>query len=155
MMMMMTTSITIKAKPNQKRLCAEYLKIRFRLKEDLKKIPKRRKFINPFKGLSGGSSFAHVIGSSSALNIGERGNYEVALKIFRDPDTDISKEAVEIQEYIVTLESLPKATMLDLFQRRYLHSFIIGVRLMVCQQFGGINGIHLYERQFYCFIWNM
>ncbi|KAM7255117.1 hypothetical protein ACFE04_020358 [Oxalis oulophora] len=31
---------------------------------------------------------------------------------------DISEEAAEIQEYIITLESLPKATMLDLFQMR-------------------------------------
>ncbi|KAM7264952.1 hypothetical protein ACFE04_002635 [Oxalis oulophora] len=31
---------------------------------------------------------------------------------------DISEEAAEIQEYIITLESLPKTTMLDLFQRR-------------------------------------
>ncbi|KAM7271587.1 hypothetical protein ACFE04_030801 [Oxalis oulophora] len=39
--------------------------------QSVEKMPKRRKFINSFKGLSGGLSSTHVIGSSSALNIGE------------------------------------------------------------------------------------
>ncbi|KAM7258969.1 hypothetical protein ACFE04_014710 [Oxalis oulophora] len=75
---------------------------------------------------------------------GRKKDFQVALQKLRGPDTDISEEAAEIQEYIVTLESLPKATMVDLFQRRYLRSVIIGVGLMVCQQFGGINGICFY-----------
>jgi len=77
------------------------------------------------------------------------------------------------QDYIETLQKLPKAKLLDLFQRRYLRSVIvntplslsswyvfpinspishclvllddqIGVGLMVFQQFGGINGIVFY-----------
>ncbi|EXC16582.1 Sugar transporter ERD6-like 7 [Morus notabilis] len=49
-----------------------------------------------------------------------------------------------LQDYITTLEQLPKANMLDLFQRRYLRSLNIGLGLMVCQQFGGINAICFY-----------
>ncbi|CAH1428552.1 unnamed protein product [Lactuca virosa] len=47
-------------------------------------------------------------------------------------------------DYIETLQKLPKAKIFDLFQRRYLRSVTIGVGLMVCQQFGGINEICFY-----------
>ncbi|XP_056691373.1 sugar transporter ERD6-like 7 isoform X2 [Spinacia oleracea] len=48
------------------------------------------------------------------------------------------------KDYIEELEKLPKANMFDLFQKRYLRSVTIGVGLIVCQQFGGINGICFY-----------
>ncbi|GKU86677.1 hypothetical protein SLEP1_g1169 [Rubroshorea leprosula] len=70
--------------------------------------------------------------------------FEAALQKLRGKDTDISNEAAEIQDYIETLEQLPKAKMLDLFQRRYSRSVIISVGLMIFQQFGGINGICFY-----------
>ncbi|KAE8703735.1 Sugar transporter ERD6-like 16 [Hibiscus syriacus] len=76
--------------------------------------------------------------------IGREKEFEAALQDLRGKDADISKEAAEILDYIETLERLPKAKMLDLFQRRYLRSVIIGVGLMVFQQFGGINGICFY-----------
>ncbi|KAJ0054399.1 hypothetical protein Pint_01109 [Pistacia integerrima] len=75
---------------------------------------------------------------------GKGKEFEVALQKLRGKDADISEEASEIQDYIETLERLPKAKLLDLFQRRYLRSVIIGVGLMVFQQFGGINGICFY-----------
>ncbi|TYH36947.1 hypothetical protein ES332_D12G007000v1 [Gossypium tomentosum] len=76
--------------------------------------------------------------------IGREKEFEAALQDLRGKDTNISKEADEIRDYIETLERLPKAKMMDLFQRRYLNSVIIGVGLMVFQQFGGINGICFY-----------
>ncbi|CAK9151005.1 unnamed protein product [Ilex paraguariensis] len=76
--------------------------------------------------------------------IGKQKEFEAALKRLRGKDADISDEAAEIQDYIETLQQLPKARLLDLFQRRYLRSVIIGVGLMVFQQFGGINGICFY-----------
>ncbi|KAI6695666.1 hypothetical protein NL676_023376 [Syzygium grande] len=75
---------------------------------------------------------------------GRKKEFEAALQKLRGKDADISEEATEIQDYIETLQRLPKARMLDLFQRRYLSSVIIGVGLMVVQQFGGINGICFY-----------
>ncbi|GKU86679.1 hypothetical protein SLEP1_g1171 [Rubroshorea leprosula] len=75
---------------------------------------------------------------------GRHRDFEAALQKLRGKDADISDEAAEIQDYIETLEQLPKAKILDLFQRRYLRSVIIGVGLMVFQQFGGINGICFY-----------
>ncbi|XP_022155641.1 sugar transporter ERD6-like 7 [Momordica charantia] len=70
--------------------------------------------------------------------------FETALEKLRGKDVDVSQEAAEIQDYITTLEQLPKPKLTDLFQRMYLRSVIIGVGLMVCQQFGGINGICFY-----------
>ncbi|XP_052188066.1 sugar transporter ERD6-like 7 isoform X2 [Diospyros lotus] len=76
--------------------------------------------------------------------VGHQKDFEVALQKLRGKDADISEEAAEIQDYIETLQRLPKAKFLELFQRRYLRSVIIGVGLMVCQQLGGINGICFY-----------
>ncbi|XP_015891559.2 sugar transporter ERD6-like 7 isoform X1 [Ziziphus jujuba] len=76
--------------------------------------------------------------------MGRQKEFEASLQKLRGKDANISHEAAEIQEYIATLENLPKAKLLDLFERRYLRSVIIGVGLMVCQQFGGINGICFY-----------
>ncbi|XP_057438833.1 sugar transporter ERD6-like 7 [Lotus japonicus] len=70
--------------------------------------------------------------------------FVAALQILRGKDADISQEAEEIQDYITTLEGLPKPKLLDLFQRRYLRSLTIAVGLMVCQQLGGINGVGFY-----------
>ncbi|KAL5541764.1 hypothetical protein UlMin_009474 [Ulmus minor] len=79
--------------------------------------------------------------------VGNEKEFQVALQRLRGKDADITQEAVEIQEYIETLQSLPQANMLDLFQSRYIRSVIIGVGLMVFQQFGGINGIGFYASQ--------
>ncbi|KAM1742447.1 hypothetical protein ACFX12_012447 [Malus domestica] len=79
--------------------------------------------------------------------IGREKEFQVALQRLRGKDADISDEMDEIQEYIATLQSLPKANMLDLFQRKYIRAVIIGVGLMVFQQFGGINGIGFYASQ--------
>ncbi|XP_076915075.1 sugar transporter ERD6-like 7 [Bidens hawaiensis] len=76
--------------------------------------------------------------------IGKQKEFEAALRKLRGKDADVSEEADEIQDYIETLQKLPKAGLFGLFQRRYLRSVTIGVGLMVCQQFGGINGICFY-----------
>ncbi|XP_057438834.1 sugar transporter ERD6-like 7 [Lotus japonicus] len=77
---------------------------------------------------------------------GCREDFEAALQILRGKDADISQEAEEIQDYIKTLERLPKPKLLDLFQRRNLRSLTIVVGLMICQQLGGINGVCFYAR---------
>ncbi|CAH9081262.1 unnamed protein product [Cuscuta europaea] len=76
--------------------------------------------------------------------IGNQKDFENSLYRLRGKDADISAEASEIMDYIQSLEKLPQARLLDLFQRRYLRSVIVGVGLMVCQQFGGINGVCFY-----------
>nr|XP_043611503.1 sugar transporter ERD6-like 7 [Erigeron canadensis] len=76
--------------------------------------------------------------------IGNQVEFDLALQKLRGKDVNVSEAADEIKEYIETLEELPKARLIDLFQRRYLRSVIIGVGLMIFQQFGGINGICFY-----------
>ncbi|XAR61261.1 hypothetical protein NMG60_11034908 [Bertholletia excelsa] len=75
---------------------------------------------------------------------GNEKEFENALRKLRGDETDISEEAAEIKNYIESLQHLPKARMLDLFQRRYLKSVIVGNGLMLIQQFGGANGIGFY-----------
>ncbi|KAK3441693.1 hypothetical protein EUGRSUZ_B02014 [Eucalyptus grandis] len=69
---------------------------------------------------------------------------EAALLRLRGKNADISQEAAEIWEYTETLQRLSEARILDLFQRKYAYSLIVGVGLMVLQQFGGVNGIAFY-----------
>ncbi|KAF3595005.1 hypothetical protein DY000_02024006 [Brassica cretica] len=76
--------------------------------------------------------------------MGRDTEFEAALRKLRGKKANISEEAAEIQDYIETLERLPKAKALDLFQRRYIRSVFIAFGLMVFQQFGGINGICFY-----------
>ncbi|XP_024973972.1 sugar transporter ERD6-like 7 [Cynara cardunculus var. scolymus] len=76
--------------------------------------------------------------------IGKPIEFDSALRELRGKDIDVSEEAAEIKDYIETLDKLPKASLFDLFQRRYLSSVVIGVGLMIFQQFGGINGICFY-----------
>ncbi|GAB2266368.1 hypothetical protein Dimus_001377 [Dionaea muscipula] len=76
--------------------------------------------------------------------IGHQKEFKTALRKLRGKDANISKEVTEIEEYILTLHCLPQANLLDLFQSRYIRCLIIGVGLMVLQQFGGINGIGFY-----------
>ncbi|KAH7856863.1 hypothetical protein Vadar_006354 [Vaccinium darrowii] len=76
--------------------------------------------------------------------VGKMEEFEAALQKLRGNDANVSREAAEIQAYIEDLQSLPKSRVLDLFHRKYIRSVIIGVGLMVFQQFGGINGVSFY-----------
>ncbi|KAK8510926.1 hypothetical protein V6N13_091265 [Hibiscus sabdariffa] len=79
--------------------------------------------------------------------VGQQEEFKAALRKLRGKDADITEEADEIMEYIETLESLPKTTIWDLFQQKYIRAVMIGVALMVFQQFGGINGISFYASE--------
>ncbi|GAV63374.1 Sugar_tr domain-containing protein [Cephalotus follicularis] len=79
--------------------------------------------------------------------VGLEKEFQVALQKLRGSETDISREAAAIQVYNETLRSLPKARMLDLFHGKCIRSVMIGVALMVCQQFVGINGIGFYASE--------
>ncbi|XP_026438310.1 sugar transporter ERD6-like 5 isoform X3 [Papaver somniferum] len=76
--------------------------------------------------------------------VGKVEDFEFSLRRLRGNNADISEEAAEIRDYTETIQRLPKAKTLDLFQRKYAHSLIVGVGLMVLQQFGGVNGIAFY-----------
>ncbi|KAI3883249.1 hypothetical protein MKX03_009936, partial [Papaver bracteatum] len=76
--------------------------------------------------------------------VGQQKEFQLALRKLRGKDADISQEIEDIQDYLQTLQHLPKSQILDLFQKRYLVSVTVGVGLMVFQQFGGINGVSFY-----------
>ncbi|OAY42217.1 sugar transporter ERD6-like 5 [Manihot esculenta] len=76
--------------------------------------------------------------------IGRWKDCEAALQHFRGDSVDISDEAAEIRDYTETLQQHSEATIFELFKRKYVYSLIVGVGLMVLQQFGGVNGIAFY-----------
>ncbi|CAN7067781.1 unnamed protein product [Brassica rapa subsp. trilocularis] len=78
---------------------------------------------------------------------GREKEFRAALQKLRGRDTDITNEAEEIQASIQALEILPKARIQDLVSKKYSRSVIIGVSLMVFQQFVGINGIGFYASE--------
>ncbi|KAL1832876.1 hypothetical protein ACET3Z_002527 [Daucus carota] len=80
---------------------------------------------------------------------GDQEKFLIALQRLRGKEADISEEATEIQDYIRGLAKLPKSKLMDLFQKRYLRSIIIGVGLMLTQQLGGINGVCFYVRDIF------
>ncbi|KAH7859308.1 hypothetical protein Vadar_034393 [Vaccinium darrowii] len=81
--------------------------------------------------------------------IGKQEEFEAALGKLRGKDADVSREKAEIQAYIETLQSLPKSQMLDLFDSKYIRCVIIGVGLMIFQQFGGINAMGFYASEIF------
>ncbi|KAL8496044.1 hypothetical protein ACS0TY_019956 [Phlomoides rotata] len=76
--------------------------------------------------------------------IGRWDDCEASLIRVRGKNANIFDEAAEIRDYTRALDQLEDSRMIDLFQRKYAHSLIVGVGLMVLQQFGGVNAISYY-----------
>ncbi|MBS2600049.1 MFS transporter, partial [Salmonella enterica subsp. enterica serovar Typhimurium] len=76
--------------------------------------------------------------------IGRWKECEAALQRLRGENADISVEAAEIKDYTEALQQHSESNIFELFQWKYAHSLIVGVGLMVLQQFGGVNGIAFY-----------
>ncbi|VAI50439.1 unnamed protein product [Triticum turgidum subsp. durum] len=56
-------------------------------------------------------------------------------------------ELLYMQDFVETIDNLPKPGIKDLFSRPYIRPVIIGAGLMVFQQFAGINGILFYASE--------
>ncbi|KAI8020951.1 Sugar transporter ERD6-like 5 [Camellia lanceoleosa] len=76
--------------------------------------------------------------------LGRWSQCKVALQRLRGQNANISEEEHEIREYTETLQLFPNPNIFDIFRRKYAHSLIVGVGLMVLQQFGGVNAIGYY-----------
>uniref|UniRef100_A0A7N0TWA6 Major facilitator superfamily (MFS) profile domain-containing protein n=1 Tax=Kalanchoe fedtschenkoi TaxID=63787 RepID=A0A7N0TWA6_KALFE len=76
--------------------------------------------------------------------MGQDQKFKAALQQLRGKDSDISEEASEIQDYVETLQKMGKSRITDLFQRKYMRSLMIGVGMMVFNQFCGVNGVCYY-----------
>ncbi|KAG2256634.1 hypothetical protein Bca52824_075928 [Brassica carinata] len=67
-----------------------------------------------------------------------------SLQLLRGEDADVSEEANTIKETMILFNEGPKSRVMDLFQRRYAPSLVIGVGLMLLQQLSGSSGIMFY-----------
>ncbi|KAK3031607.1 hypothetical protein RJ639_035613, partial [Escallonia herrerae] len=76
--------------------------------------------------------------------VGREKELEAALRRLRGDNADISLEAAEIKDSTETFQQLPKSRFLDLFRRKYAHSMIVGIGIMLLLPFGGSNGILFY-----------
>ncbi|TXG65664.1 hypothetical protein EZV62_006939 [Acer yangbiense] len=78
------------------------------------------------------------------VKIGREKEFENALQRLRGKNSDCSEEATDIRDYLETSQQHSEAGILDLFQRKYANSLIIGVGLMLLQQFGGVSALAYY-----------
>ncbi|CAN7019639.1 unnamed protein product [Brassica rapa subsp. trilocularis] len=67
-----------------------------------------------------------------------------SLQLLRGDDADVSEEANTIKETMALFDQGPKSRIMDLFQRRYAPSLVIGVGLMLLQQLSGSSGLMFY-----------
>ncbi|OWM62968.1 hypothetical protein CDL15_Pgr020262 [Punica granatum] len=70
--------------------------------------------------------------------------FEASLQQLRGKNVDISQEASEIRDYTIYLEWVTQKGFLDMFQQKYARCLIVGIGLMVFQQFGGMKGVLFY-----------
>ncbi|KAG2305540.1 hypothetical protein Bca52824_034191 [Brassica carinata] len=76
--------------------------------------------------------------------VGADEELENSLLRLRGREADISREASEIQVFNKMLESDSKSSFSDLFQRKYRHTLVVGIGLMLIQQFSGSTAVISY-----------
>ncbi|KAI9184787.1 hypothetical protein LWI28_001043 [Acer negundo] len=82
--------------------------------------------------------------TSYVVKIGREKEFENALQRLRGKNSDCSEEATDIRDHLETSQQHLEAGILELFQRKYANSLIIGVGLMLLQQFGGVTALAYY-----------
>nr|XP_011466332.1 PREDICTED: sugar transporter ERD6-like 17 isoform X1 [Fragaria vesca subsp. vesca] len=77
--------------------------------------------------------------------VGRQTDLEVVLQCLRgeNASVNVSQEAADIMEYTIMFQK-NSGRIVDLFQRRYARSLIVGVGLMLLQQFSGVNAVAYY-----------
>ncbi|KAF8038818.1 hypothetical protein BT93_B1386 [Corymbia citriodora subsp. variegata] len=78
------------------------------------------------------------------VKVGRKQEFEAALQRLRGKSADISQEAADITVYTEAFERQSGSRFLDVFQKRFARSLIIGLGLMLLQQFGGASAISYY-----------
>ncbi|XP_029125384.1 sugar transporter ERD6-like 5 isoform X2 [Cajanus cajan] len=81
--------------------------------------------------------------------VGRLKESDSVLQRLRGKDADVYQEATEIRDYTAAFQRQTEASIIGLFQMQYLKSLIVGVGLMILQQFGGINGIVFYANSIF------
>ncbi|XP_034705838.1 sugar transporter ERD6-like 8 isoform X3 [Vitis riparia] len=90
-----------------------------------------------------------TLATANQARAGYEREFKAELQKLRGVEADISEEEAEIQEYMVTHQLLPKVGIMVLLDEQNVRSVIVGVGLMVFQQFGGYNGIVFYADQIF------
>ncbi|KAB5556292.1 hypothetical protein DKX38_007201 [Salix brachista] len=75
--------------------------------------------------------------------------FETILQWLRGMNADISQEAIDIRDTLDLSQHNSKAKFLNLFQRKYAYPIIVGVGLMLLQQFGGTSAVAYYSSSIY------
>ncbi|XP_060217981.1 sugar transporter ERD6-like 5 isoform X1 [Lycium barbarum] len=73
--------------------------------------------------------------------IGRDKQVEASLQYLRGRNVDISLETAEIKDNVESLQQLSGSRYLDMFNRRYAHSLIVGFGVMILVQSGGTDAI--------------
>ncbi|XP_020540483.1 sugar transporter ERD6-like 5 [Jatropha curcas] len=76
--------------------------------------------------------------------IGRMKEFESSLQRLRGKSANISQEAADIREYTDYVCKISEDGILNLFQRKYAYSLVVGIGLMVFQELGGLNGFAFY-----------
>ncbi|XP_010550966.1 PREDICTED: sugar transporter ERD6-like 18 [Tarenaya hassleriana] len=76
--------------------------------------------------------------------IGTDKEVESCLHRLRGRDVDVSREATEIRAITEILEQDSKSDFSDLFQKKYRRTLMVGIGLMLIQQFSGSAGVIFY-----------
>ncbi|KAK3433783.1 hypothetical protein EUGRSUZ_D01063 [Eucalyptus grandis] len=85
-----------------------------------------------------------ILALIGTVKVGQGREFEVTLQRLRGKSVDVSEEAADIRDYTETFERQTQSRILNLFQQRYAHSLIIGVGLVMLQQFGGSDAFLYY-----------
>ncbi|XP_061950111.1 sugar transporter ERD6-like 6 [Populus nigra] len=72
-------------------------------------------------------------------------DFESSLQVLRGYDTDITAEVNEIKRAVASSSKRTTIRFADLKRRRYWFPLMVGIGLLVLQQFSGINGIFFYS----------
>ncbi|KAJ6398436.1 hypothetical protein OIU77_019269 [Salix suchowensis] len=72
-------------------------------------------------------------------------DFEASLQVLRGYDTDITAEVNEIKKAVASSRKRTTVRFADFKQRRYWFPLMVGIGLLVLQQFSGINGIFFYS----------
>ncbi|XP_050274555.1 sugar transporter ERD6-like 5 [Quercus robur] len=76
--------------------------------------------------------------------IGREKEFEAAVQRLRGKNVNTSEEAADIKDYTENIQQISEDKILHLFQQKYAYQLIVGIGLMVLQQFGGLNGFAFY-----------
>eukprot|EP00252_Welwitschia_mirabilis_P003629 TRINITY_DN13693_c0_g1_i3.p1 TRINITY_DN13693_c0_g1~~TRINITY_DN13693_c0_g1_i3.p1 ORF type:complete len:365 (-),score=36.87 TRINITY_DN13693_c0_g1_i3:981-2075(-) len=75
---------------------------------------------------------------------GKEADFVAALQVLRGRDADISLEESEIKTAVETQNEQDRIRLAEVLQKRYAVPLVLGIGLLVLQQFSGINGVMFY-----------